>query len=164
MCDADWFYRICVVGLNGPVVWPDVEAIVVVPISAHALFSRPLVIGPNGEVDVELVADSPAAVAWCDGGRMIDVPPGARRGPTERVGNPASPACTLRHLQIGSSPSSTFRLAAGEGEMSRGRCLMIEFLKLHKLGIIEDAHIDLWSWTHRDYRRNGAGRRWCSPR
>lgn len=63
---------------GGPVVWPDVEAIVVVPISAHALFSRPLVIGPNSEVDVELVADSPAAVAWCDGGRMIDVPPGAR--------------------------------------------------------------------------------------
>ncbi len=63
---------------GGPVVWPDVEALVVVPISAHALFSRPLVIGPNSEIDVEVVADSPAAVAWCDGGRMIDVPSGAR--------------------------------------------------------------------------------------
>ena len=52
---------------GGPVVWPDVEALVVVPISAHALFSRPLVIGPNSEIDVEVVADSPAAVAWCDG-------------------------------------------------------------------------------------------------
>lgn len=63
---------------GGPVVWPDVEALVVVPISAHALFSRPLVIGPNSEIDVEVVSDSPAAVAWCDGGRMIEIPPGAR--------------------------------------------------------------------------------------
>lgn len=63
---------------GGPVVWPDVEALVVVPISAHALFSRALVVGPNSEVDIEVVGDSPAAVAWCDGGRMIDVPPGAR--------------------------------------------------------------------------------------
>lgn len=63
---------------GGPVVWPDVEALVVVPISAHALFSRPLVIGPNSEVDVEVVGDSPPAIAWCDGGRMLEVPPGAR--------------------------------------------------------------------------------------
>ena len=32
---------------GGPVVWPDVEAILVVPISAHALFSRPVVVGPQ---------------------------------------------------------------------------------------------------------------------
>ncbi len=63
---------------GGPVVWPDVEALVVVPISAHALFSRPIVISPNSEVDIELDANSPAGVAWCDGGRMIEVPPGAR--------------------------------------------------------------------------------------
>src|SRR5664279_2315320 len=32
---------------GGPVMWPDVEAMLVVPISAHALFARPLVIGPR---------------------------------------------------------------------------------------------------------------------
>jgi NAD+ kinase len=63
---------------GGPVVWPEVEAMIVVPISAHALFSRPLVINPSSEIDIELLADSPAAVAWCDGGRMLDIPPGAR--------------------------------------------------------------------------------------
>ena len=31
---------------GGPVVWPGVEALLLVPISAHTLFSRPLVVGP----------------------------------------------------------------------------------------------------------------------
>jgi len=63
---------------GGPVVWPDVEALVVVPISAHALFSRPIVIGPNSEVDIDVLGSGPGGVAWCDGGRMIDVPVGSR--------------------------------------------------------------------------------------
>lgn len=63
---------------GGPVVWPDVEALVVVPISAHALFSRPLVIGPTCEVDIELTVDSPGAIAWCDGRRLLEVAPGSR--------------------------------------------------------------------------------------
>ncbi len=32
---------------GGPVVWPEVEALLLVPISAHALFSRPLVTAPT---------------------------------------------------------------------------------------------------------------------
>ncbi|MGV1036386.1 MAG: NAD kinase [Candidatus Nanopelagicales bacterium] len=63
---------------GGPVVWPDVEALLVVPISAHALFSRPLVISPNSEIDIELTADSPPAILWCDGRRLIEVPSGSR--------------------------------------------------------------------------------------
>jgi len=64
---------------GGPVVWPDVEAIMVVPISAHALFARPLVIGPNSELAIELVADTDgSAVMWCDGSRTVELPPGAR--------------------------------------------------------------------------------------
>ena len=31
---------------GGPVVWPDVEALLLVPISAHALFAGPLVVSP----------------------------------------------------------------------------------------------------------------------
>ncbi len=64
---------------GGPVVWPDVEAMVVVPISAHALFARPLVVGPSAELAIELVADPDgSAVMWCDGSRTVDLPPGAR--------------------------------------------------------------------------------------
>lgn len=63
---------------GGPVVWPQVEAVVVVPISAHALFSRPLVVDPSSEIDVEVLESGSSAVAWCDGGRMIDVPVGSR--------------------------------------------------------------------------------------
>jgi len=64
---------------GGPVIWPDVEAMLVVPISAHALFARPLVIGPNAALAIELVAGAEAsAVMWCDGSRTVELPHGAR--------------------------------------------------------------------------------------
>ena len=64
---------------GGPVIWPDVEAMLVVPISAHALFARPLVIGPNSALAIELVADADgSAVMWCDGSRTVELPTGAR--------------------------------------------------------------------------------------
>lgn len=64
---------------GGPVVWPEVEALLMVPLSAHALFARPLVVGPNSVLAVELLERSNApAVLWCDGRRGIDVQPGAR--------------------------------------------------------------------------------------
>ncbi len=64
---------------GGPVVWPDVEAILVVPISAHALFTRPLVVGPHSKLAIEVVADTwGSGVMSCDGSRMVDLPPGAR--------------------------------------------------------------------------------------
>jgi NAD+ kinase len=64
---------------GGPVMWPDVEAMLVVPISAHALFARPLVLGPKSALAIELVAGADGtAVMWCDGSRTVDLPPGAR--------------------------------------------------------------------------------------
>src|SRR5207342_730880 len=63
---------------GGPVVWPDVEALLMVPISAHALFSRPLVTAPTSVLAVELLDGPAEAVLWCDGRRMLDVPAGAR--------------------------------------------------------------------------------------
>ncbi|GAA3243302.1 NAD kinase [Actinocorallia longicatena] len=63
---------------GGPVVWPEVEAMLVVPISAHALFARPLVVSPHSTVAIEVTAESEGAVLWCDGRRTADVPPGAR--------------------------------------------------------------------------------------
>ncbi|GLZ06773.1 NAD kinase 2 [Actinomadura sp. NBRC 104412] len=63
---------------GGPVVWPEVEAMLVVPISAHALFARPLVVSPRSAVAIEVLPDTPRAVLWCDGRRTLDLPPGAR--------------------------------------------------------------------------------------
>lgn len=64
---------------GGPVVWPGVEAVLVVPISAHALFARPLVLAPDSTLAVELVPGTEGhGVLWCDGRRAVDLPPGAR--------------------------------------------------------------------------------------
>ncbi|MDC0911746.1 NAD kinase [Aquiluna sp.] len=64
---------------GGPVVWPNVEAFVVVPLSAHALFARPLVIDPESTVAVEVLRRSAGSgVLWCDGRRTFDLGPGAR--------------------------------------------------------------------------------------
>ncbi|MBW3086967.1 NAD kinase [Austwickia sp. TVS 96-490-7B] len=64
---------------GGPVVWPDVEALLLVPISAHALFARPLVVGPDSQVAVELVPGTEGrGVMWCDGARPVDLPEAAR--------------------------------------------------------------------------------------
>lgn len=62
---------------GGPVVWPEVEALLVVPISAHALFARPLVISADSEVEVAMGNLRPqSAQLWCDGRRHFDVQAG----------------------------------------------------------------------------------------
>lgn len=63
---------------GGPVVWPQVEALIVVPLSAHALFARPLVVAPNSHIGVEVLPQTPPAVVWCDGRRTQDLPAGGR--------------------------------------------------------------------------------------
>jgi NAD+ kinase len=83
---------------GGPVVWPEVEALLMVPISAHALFARPMVVSPRSVLAVEVIggtgrgpvsvdpdilaepagAESPGAVMWCDGRRRVDLEPGDR--------------------------------------------------------------------------------------
>jgi NAD+ kinase len=64
---------------GGPVVWPSVDALLMVPLSAHALFARPLVISPNSLVAVEVLQRSAGAgVLWCDGRRSTELPVGAR--------------------------------------------------------------------------------------
>lgn len=64
---------------GGPVVWPEVEALLLVPLSAHALFSRPLVISPRSMMAVEVLTRTDArGVLWCDGRRTADLPPGCR--------------------------------------------------------------------------------------
>lgn len=56
---------------GGPVLWPEVEAIVVLPLAAHALFSRPMVISPNSSVVIDI--ESPEAMISADGMRKTPV-------------------------------------------------------------------------------------------
>jgi NAD+ kinase len=77
---------------GGPIVWPEVEALVMVPISAHALFAGAMVVSPSSVLAVEVIGVSggeyrrragvqtgtAAGVLWCDGRRRVDLAPGAR--------------------------------------------------------------------------------------
>jgi NAD+ kinase len=64
---------------GGPVVWPGVAALLLVPLSAHALFSRPLVVDADSSLAVELHDRAGGAgILWCDGRRPFDLPRGAR--------------------------------------------------------------------------------------
>lgn len=63
---------------GGPVVWPEVQALLVVPSNAHALFGRPLVVSRDSLVAVEIDQHGHHAVLSCDGQRHFDLPPGAR--------------------------------------------------------------------------------------
>ncbi|WP_309068242.1 NAD kinase [Microbacterium sp.] len=64
---------------GGPVIWPTVEAIAVVPLSAHALFAKPLVVGPEAAVAIEMLERTDGTgILWCDGRRSHELPRGAR--------------------------------------------------------------------------------------
>jgi NAD+ kinase len=63
---------------GGPVLWPDHEAILVVPNNAHALFGRPMVTSPEATIAIEIEADGHDALVFCDGRREILIPAGSR--------------------------------------------------------------------------------------
>lgn len=78
---------------GGPVVWPEVDALLLVPISAHALFAGPMVVSPRSVLAAEVIggtspwpqvpgpdgqSGASGAVLWCDGRRRVDLPPGTR--------------------------------------------------------------------------------------
>jgi NAD+ kinase len=63
---------------GGPVVWPTVEALLVVPISAHALFARPLVVAPSSVIAMNVLESGTTGVVACDGRRTRELPHGAR--------------------------------------------------------------------------------------
>lgn len=61
---------------GGPVIWPDVQAMLVVPLSAHALFNRPLVLSPGSVVHLEQPEEGPHGVLWCDGNNSYELSSG----------------------------------------------------------------------------------------
>ena len=97
---------------GGPVVWPDVEALLLVPSNAHALFARPLVTSPNSVLTVAVPADGNRRARL---GRR----PSRRRGPRRRARRrpPCRPAGAIARVH-----ASTFgdRLVAKFGLPVRG--------------------------------------------
>lgn len=79
---------------GGPVVWPEVEALLLVPVSAHALFSRPLLAAPTSTIVITVDPYAAGAVLCCDGRRIFQLPAGARV--TVRRGEPAVRVVRLR--------------------------------------------------------------------
>lgn len=64
---------------GGPVVWPSVDALLLVPLSPHALFARPLVVGPDSALAVEVLDRTQGTgVLWCDGRRTHELARGSR--------------------------------------------------------------------------------------
>lgn len=63
---------------GGPIMWPDTEALLVVPSNAHTLFASPLVVSPHSEVAIEVDANGADAMLSCDSRRLLAVPAGSR--------------------------------------------------------------------------------------
>jgi NAD+ kinase len=63
---------------GGPVLWPDLKAILVVPNNAHALFGRPMVTSPDAKIAIEIEASGNDALVFCDGRREMVIPAGGR--------------------------------------------------------------------------------------
>lgn len=58
---------------GGPLVHPALDAIVLTPICAHSLFTKPLVLPPSGEVVITAPAESYPLITSFDGMRRIDM-------------------------------------------------------------------------------------------
>ena len=64
---------------GGPIMWPNVKALQLVPLAAHALFARPLIIGAGSTFTLDILDDS-SSEGWicCDGRRQCALPKGTR--------------------------------------------------------------------------------------
>ncbi len=63
---------------GGPIMWPQVQALLLIPSNAHALFARPMVIAPDSQVAIEILPTGPPALLECDGRRTAALPAGTR--------------------------------------------------------------------------------------
>jgi NAD+ kinase len=123
---------------GGPVVWPEVEALLMVPISAHALFAGPMVVSPRSVLAAEVIgaagglpvtglaapgsagaieqfvpvqSGTAGAVLWCDGRRMVELPPRSR----VEVRRGSLPVLLARLPAVAGAAGATGRRAPAEG-------------------------------------------------
>lgn len=108
---------------GGPVVWPEVEALLMVPISAHALFARPLVASPDSVLAVEVQPKTPHGVLWCDGRRSVELP---YRGPGGGPPGADAGAAGATAPRAVHRPAGGEVRAAGDGLARPGRNALTE--------------------------------------
>lgn len=63
---------------GGPIVSPELDAVLVVPVAPHSLFDRTLVVAPSETIRVHVLPDQAGAVVSCDGREPVSAPPGGR--------------------------------------------------------------------------------------
>ena len=143
---------------GGPIVWPDVEALLMVPISAHALFAKPLVTGPSSVIAVEHVARHPG-----DHGRAL-VRRSGRARPAQRRTHRGLPLRTAAHARAHAA-RTLLRPPRAEVPAPRGRLEgpgrgddMISSIGIENLGVITSAHIDLGAGLTAVTGETGAGK------
>src|SRR6185437_4662281 len=146
---------------GGPVVWPDVDALVVVPSNAHALFAKPLVVSPDSVVAVEVDPHGHPAVLCCDGRRTFALPAGARievvRGATPirlvRLHDRPFTDRLVRKFELpvqgwrgprpaSSSVRNSVPAPTPTRESARVRAVITE-MRIEGLGVIDEATLDL---------------------
>ena len=145
---------------GGPVVWPSVEALCVVPLSAHALFARPMVVAPTS-----VRRDRGARAQRRCRRAVVRRPPHRRpaarrpdRGAPRRPRRSGWSGCTRRRSPIGWWPSSACRSRAGAGPSdapptSRGPA-MLEEIRIRSLGVIDASALELGPGPDRHHRRD----------
>jgi len=73
--------------LGGPILHPEVEALVFMPLNPHSLFNRPVVIPERSRIAIR-IPNAPS-VLICDGQLSVGLPPGAdveiASGPTVQL-------------------------------------------------------------------------------
>ena len=149
---------------GGPVVWPQVDALLLVPLSAHALFARPLVTAPTSRLAVEVLRR--------DRGRRRAVvrrpsnPRPARRAPVSRSTEERAPVRLARlhlapftdrlvakfDLPVGGwrGAAERRRRPAGHGDSGA----MLEELRISSLGVIDEARAGVRARAQRRHRRD----------
>ena len=133
---------------GGPVVWPEVEALLIVPISAHALFAPPMVVSPQSVLAVELIAGEEHRARCC--GAMAGVKSICRQEPGWRSAGAPCRCCwrgCRERARPGSPtgwwPSSACLSRAGGAVPGRTLASMLEEVRINGLGVIDDAVLEL---------------------
>ena len=147
---------------GGPIMWPNVDALLLVPNAAHALFARPVIVAPSSTVDIDLLSAGHEAVLSCDGRRSLSIKASSR----VRITRGALPVRIARWKPVGVSPTvswrnSSFRCAVcvrrhrlltrcrpgdqarPRGKLPRRASGMLEELRIRGLGVIDDAVLPL---------------------
>ena len=92
---------------GGPVLAPDVEALVVTPVCAHSLGSRSLVLPPDDEVGLRLIGSLDRTVLVADGQEPLPLEPGddirirLERAAVRCVVNPGRPFARSLQRKLG---------------------------------------------------------------